>query len=58
VEKYKRIDPLDWRETQQREVLHLINELHVTKIAPNPVKFTSISPFPFIKGKYMSILER
>jgi hypothetical protein len=47
-----------WIIGTREQVLHLINELHVKKIAPDRAKFTPIIPAPFAKGKFMSVLER
>ncbi len=40
------------------QVLHLMNECYVRKLATDRVKFTPIIPAPFAKGKYMTMLER
>lgn len=40
------------------QVVHLINEFYVKRIATDRVKFTPIVPAPFATGKYMTVLER
>jgi hypothetical protein len=47
-----------WIIGTREQVLHLINELYVKKIAPDRAQFTPIIPAPFAKGKFMSVLER
>ncbi len=55
-----------WIVGTREQVIHLINEFYVKKIASDPcgicgaarVKFTPIIPAPFASGKYMSVLVR
>ncbi len=47
-----------WIVGSRDQVLHLINEFYVKKIASDRVNFTPIVPAPFATGKYMSVLVR
>lgn len=47
-----------WIIGTREQVLHLINEFYVKKIATDRVKFTPIIPAPFAAGKYMTVLVR
>jgi hypothetical protein len=47
-----------WIIGDRDQVLHLINELYVKRIATDRVQFTPIIPAPFAAGKYMSVLVR
>jgi len=47
-----------WIVGSRDQVLHLINEFYVKKIASDRVQFTPIVPAPFASGKYMSVLVR
>jgi hypothetical protein len=55
-----------WIVGDRDQVLHLINEFYVKKIASDPcgiceaarVSFTPIVPAPFASGKYMTVLVR
>ncbi len=47
-----------WIVGSRDQVLHLINEFYVKKIASDRVNFTPIVPAPFASGKYMSVLVR
>jgi hypothetical protein len=47
-----------WIVGSRDQVLHLINEFYVKKIASDRVKFTPIIPAPFASGKYMAVLVR
>ena len=47
-----------WIVGSRDQVLHLINEFYVKKIANDRVQFTPIVPAPFASGKYMSVLVR
>jgi hypothetical protein len=40
------------------QVIHLMNELYVRKVATDRVQFTPIIPAPFATGKYMTVLVR
>lgn len=40
------------------QVIHLMNECYVKRIATDRVQFTPIIPAPFAKGKYMTVLVR
>ncbi|PSB14775.1 hypothetical protein C7B61_22195 [filamentous cyanobacterium CCP1] len=40
------------------QVIHLMNELYVRKVATDRVQFTPIIPAPFASGKYMTVLVR
>ncbi|MBW4651724.1 MAG: hypothetical protein KME20_01495 [Kaiparowitsia implicata GSE-PSE-MK54-09C] len=40
------------------QVIHLMNELYVKKVATDRVQFTPIIPAPFIDGQYMTVLVR
>ncbi len=40
------------------QVIHLMNELYVRKVATDRVQFTPIVPAPFAAGKYMTVLVR
>jgi len=47
-----------WIVGSRDQVLHLINEFYVKKIASDRAQFTPIVPAPFASGKYMSVLVR
>jgi hypothetical protein len=47
-----------WIVGSREQVLHLINECYVKKLASDRAKFTPIIPAPFAAGKYMSVLVR
>lgn len=47
-----------WIIGSRDQVIHLINEFYVKKIATDRVQFTPIIPAPFAPGKYMTVLER
>jgi hypothetical protein len=47
-----------WIIGTREQVLHLINECYVKKLASDRAKFTPIIPAPFAAGKYMSVLVR
>ena len=47
-----------WIVGTREQVLHLINEFYVKKIASDRASFTPIVPAPFANGKYMSVLVR
>ena len=40
------------------QVIHLMNEFYVKRIANDRVQFTPIIPAPFASGKYMTVLVR
>ena len=40
------------------QVIHLMNECYVRKLASDRVQFTPIIPAPFASGKYMTVLVR
>ncbi len=40
------------------QVIHLMNELYVKKVATDRAQFTPIIPAPFSEGKVMSVLTR
>ncbi|PSB23218.1 hypothetical protein C7B76_00600 [filamentous cyanobacterium CCP2] len=40
------------------QVIHLMNEIYVRKVATDRVQFTPIIPAPFATGKYMTVLVR
>ena len=40
------------------QVIHLMNEFYVKRIANDRVQFTPIIPAPFATGKYMTVLVR
>ncbi|PSB14170.1 hypothetical protein C7B61_17245 [filamentous cyanobacterium CCP1] len=40
------------------QVIHLMNELYVRKVATDRIQFTPIIPAPFTAGKYMTVLVR
>ena len=47
-----------WIIGDREQVLHLINEFYVKRIATDRVQFTPIVPAPFAEGKFMSVLVR
>jgi len=47
-----------WIVGTRDQVIHLMNEFYVKKIASDRLKFTPIVPAPFASGKYMSVLVR
>ena len=47
-----------WIVGTRDQVIHLMNEFYVKKIASDRLKFTPIIPAPFATGKYMSVLVR
>ncbi len=40
------------------QVIHLMNELYVKKVATDRAQFTPIIPAPFSDGQYMTVLVR
>jgi hypothetical protein len=40
------------------QVIHLMNELYVKKVATDRAQFTPIIPAPFMDGQYMTVLVR
>ena len=40
------------------QVVHMMNEFYVKRIATDRVQFTPIIPAPFATGKYMTVLVR
>jgi len=40
------------------QVVHLMNECYVRRLATDRVQFTPIIPAPFTAGKYMTVLVR
>ena len=40
------------------QVVHLMNELYVKRVATDRAQFTPIVPAPCSTGKYMTVLER
>jgi len=40
------------------QVIHMMNEFYVKRIANDRVQFTPIIPTPFATGKYMTVLVR
>ena len=40
------------------QVIHLMNECYVRKLATDRVQFTPLIPAPFATGKYMTVLVR
>jgi len=40
------------------QVIHMMNEFYVKRIATDRVQFTPIIPTPFATGKYMTVLMR
>lgn len=40
------------------QVIHMMNEFYVKRIATDRVQFTPIIPAPFATGKYMTVLVR
>ena len=40
------------------QVLHLINELYVKKVATDRIQFSPVIPVPAVSGKYMSVFMR
>ncbi|PSB06851.1 hypothetical protein C7B76_28955 [filamentous cyanobacterium CCP2] len=47
-----------WIISTRDQVIHLMNELYVRKVATDRVQFTPIIPAPFASGKYMTVLVR
>ncbi len=47
-----------WIIGTREQVLHLINEFYVKRIATDRIQFTPIVPAPFAEGKFMSVLVR
>ena len=47
-----------WIIGSREQVLHLINEFYVKRIATDRIQFTPIVPAPFAEGKFMSVLVR
>ncbi|MBF2085523.1 hypothetical protein [Thermoleptolyngbya sp. C42_A2020_037] len=50
--------PQIWIIGTRDQVIHLMNEFYVKKIANDRVKFTPIVPAPFAKDKFMTVLVR
>ncbi|GAB4375583.1 MAG: hypothetical protein Kow00121_21510 [Elainellaceae cyanobacterium] len=40
------------------QIVHLMNEFYVRKLATDRANFTPIIPAPFAAGKYMTVLVR
>lgn len=47
-----------WIIGSRDQVVHLMNEFYVKRIATDRVQFMPIVPAPFINGKYMTVLVR
>ena len=47
-----------WIIGTREQVVHMMNEFYVRKIATDRVKFTPIIPAPFAPGKFMTVLVR
>ena len=47
-----------WLVGSRDQVLHLINELYVKKVATDRIQFSPIVPVPAVSGKYMSVFMR
>ena len=47
-----------WIVGTRDQVIHLMNEFYVKRIANDRVQFTPIIPAPFASGKYMTVLVR
>lgn len=50
--------PQVWIIGDRDQVVHLMNEFYVKKIANDRAKFTPIVPAPFAKDKFMTVLVR
>jgi hypothetical protein len=50
--------PQVWIIGSRDQVIHLMNEFCVKKIASDRAKFTPIVPAPFAKDKFMMVLVR
>ncbi|GAB4473811.1 MAG: hypothetical protein OHK0037_34410 [Elainellaceae cyanobacterium] len=50
--------PQVWIIGTRDQVVHLMNEFYVKKIASDRAKFTPIVPAPFAKDKFMTVLVR
>ncbi|MFQ3615104.1 MAG: hypothetical protein SNJ57_03470 [Cyanobacteriota bacterium] len=50
--------PQVWIIGTRDQVVHLMNEFYVKKIASDRAKFTPIIPAPFAKDKFMTVLVR
>lgn len=50
--------PQVWIIGSRDQVIHLMNEFYVKKIASDRAKFTPIVPAPFAKDKFMTVLVR
>ena len=47
-----------WLIGTRDQVVHLMNECYVRRLATDRVQFTPIIPTPFATGKYMTVLVR
>ncbi|NJR66779.1 MAG: hypothetical protein HC772_18065 [Leptolyngbyaceae cyanobacterium CRU_2_3] len=47
-----------WIIGTREQVVHLINEFYVKRLASDRAKFTPIVPAPFATGKVMTVLVR
>ena len=47
-----------WIIGTREQVVHMMNEFYVRKIATDRVKFTPIIPTPFAPSKFMTVLVR
>ncbi len=47
-----------WIIGTREQVVHMMNEFYVRKIANDRIKFTPIIPAPFAPGKFMTVLVR
>ncbi len=47
-----------WIIGSRDQVVHLMNECYVRRLATDRVQFTPIIPAPFASGKYMTVLVR
>lgn len=47
-----------WIIGSRDQVVHMMNEFYVKRIANDRVQFTPIIPTPFADGKYMTVLVR
>jgi len=47
-----------WLIGTRDQVIHMMNEFYVKRIANDRVQFTPIIPAPFAAGRYMTVLVR
>ncbi|GAB4383248.1 MAG: hypothetical protein Kow00121_44800 [Elainellaceae cyanobacterium] len=47
-----------WIIGSRDQIVHLMNEFYVRKLATDRANFTPIIPAPFATGKYMTVLVR